>query len=226
MLKLFKYTFILYFLLLSGALAEESRNVLIVSGRGEIEVEPDMATITLGVSTIDFSAEEAYLENNSKMARVIDELKELGVDKRDIKTTRFSINPSYDYDRKTGEKKFKGYQVNHSITVKVRNLKTIGKLLDQIVSAGVTDISGISFGVQNPEKFESAARKLAVKDAHTKATELAQAAGVTLGPAVRIEESRGTPRPFPVGAERLESAPVEPGMARVAVRVTIHYLIE
>jgi uncharacterized protein YggE len=204
----------------------QGQNVLIVSGRGEVETEPDLATIAMGVSTIDFSAELAYGENNEKMSRVIDDLKELGVDRTDIKTTDFSIQPAYEHDRTTGERRFKGYRVNHTIVVRVKDLEAIGKLLDQIVSAGVTDLSGISFGVQTPTKLESVARTRAIEDAYRKATELAQAAGVKLGPPIRIEETRYTPKPLARSFEMEHAPPIEPGMYRTALSVIVHYLIE
>ncbi len=214
------------FFVLSSVSAVEDQNVLIVSGKGEVEIEPDMATITMGISTIDFSAQQAYLENNEKMSRVIGDLKELGVDKTDMKTTRFSIHPSYDHDRTTGEKRFRGYRVTHSIVVKVRNLESIGEVLDQIISAGVTDLSGISFGIQTAKEQESLARKRAVENAYTKAIELAQAAGVSLGRAIRIEEARYTPTSFGAGLRQDAAVPIEPGLHHMALTVTIHYLIK
>jgi len=205
----------------------EGQNVLIVSGKGEVETEPDLATITMGVSTIDFSGELAYRENNEKMSKVIDDLKELGVDRTDIKTTDFSIHPAYDHDRSTGEKRFKGYRVNHTVVVGVRDLESIGKLLDQIVMAGVTDLSGISFGVQTPTNLESLARTRAIQDAYRKATELAQAAGVELGPPIRIEETKYTPVSFARSFEAEHiPPPIEPGMHRTSLTVIVHYLIE
>ena len=220
------YLGVVHLLLASALSAQEDRNVLIVSGVGEAWVEPDMATITLGVSTLDFSAEEAYQENNSKMRGVIDALKQLGVESSDIKTTRFAINPSYDYDPNTRRRTFNGYQVTHGVTVHVRDLKVIGRLLDEIVKAGVTDVSGISFGVQEPQESETSARERAVNDAHRKATGLAQAAGVGLGSPIRIDETGHMPTPLFRAVEAGEAAPIEPGMYRVVVTVTIHYVIE
>lgn len=212
--------------LLSTVSAEKEQNVLIVSGKGEVETEPDMATITMGVSTIDFSAQQAYLENNKKMSGVIDDLKELGIERADMKTTKFSIHPSYDHDRSTGEKRFKGYRVSHNIVAKVRSLESIGRVLDQIVSAGVTDLSGISFGIQTPKDLQSLARRRAVQDAYAKAIELAEAAGVNLGPAVRVEETRYAPVSFAKGFEREQAPPIEPGTYRIGVTVIVHYLIQ
>lgn len=226
MLKIFTCILAAQFFAISAVSAQKEANLLIVSGKGVAEIEPDMATITIGVSKIDFSAQQAWLENNEKMSRIIDELKKLGVARSDMKTTRFSIRPLYDYERGTGEKKFKGYRVSHNIMVKVRNLESIGKLLDQIVFAGATDLSGISFGVENSEELESIARKRAVENAHAKAIELAQAAGVSLGTVVRIEEGRYTPIPSAKSLERAEAAPIEPGTHRITATVTIHYLIE
>ncbi len=214
-------------LALLAARAHGDEDLLIISGRGEVETEPDMATFTLGVSTLNFSAERAYSENNEKMSRVIEQVKKAGVDPTDIKTTQFSIQPQYEYERDAKERVFKGYRVSHRLLVKVRALGMLGRLLDTAVAAGITDLSGISFGVQNPEEAESRARVAAVEDAHRKASELAGAAGVGLGRAVRIEETRQAPSPYVYAAEvRAEGAPIEPGTQKIAVAVVVHYAIE
>jgi uncharacterized protein YggE len=153
-------------------------------------------------------------------------LKELGIDSRDMKTTRFSMNPAYDYTPGTGERKFKGYRVSHTLTVNVRNLESIGRVLDLTVSAGVTDLSGVSFGMQDSREMEATARRRAIEDARAKAVELAEAAGVRLGPAIRIEEGGRAPTPYPRGLEAVEAESIEPGVYRVTASVTIHYRIE
>jgi uncharacterized protein YggE len=221
---------LLALLILAVAPAYGDEDLIIVSGRGEVEAEPDMATFTLGVSTLDFSAERAYSENNEKMSQIIEKVKKAGVDPADIKTTQFTIEPQYDYERNTGERVFKGYRVRHRLLVRLHALGILGRLLDTVVGAGVTDLSGISFAVEDPEEAESRARIASVEDAHRKALELASAAGVGLGRAVRIEETRYTPRPMMARAEAsfgaAEEAPIEPGTQKVVVSVVVHYRIE
>lgn len=226
MLRTFACFLFLQILCLSGVWAQQQENLMIVSGKGTVEAEPDMATLSMGVTTVNLSAQKAYLQNNGKMSSVIEQLKELGIASHDMKTTRFSMNPAYDYTPGTGERKFKGYRVSHTLTVNVRNLESIGGVLDQTVSAGVTDLSGVSFGVQDSRKMQAAARREAVKDARAKAVELAEAAEVNLGRAIRIEESGRAPAPYARGLEAAEAESIEPGVYRVTASITIHYRIE
>ena len=216
----------LQLLCISAVPAQQHEHVLIVSGQGVVEVEPDMATLTIGVTTVSPGAQQAYAANNEKMSLVIEQMKELGIAAPDIKTTRFSMGPTYDYTPGTGERKFKGYRVNHTLTLTVRDLRSIGQVLDQTVSAGVTDLSGVSFGVQDSEEMEAAARRQAVEDAHTKAVDLAEAAQVALGPPIRIEESGRAPTPYARSFEAVDAESIEPGIYRITSGVTVHYRIE
>jgi len=202
-----------------------------VSGTGEAILTPDIAYINAGVHTEDKDAAKAVAENNSQAQKVIDSLKAMGVDEKDIQTTNFSIRPQQEYDsegKPTGEIK---YLVDNSVHVTVRDLDTIGELLNALVTAGANSINGIQFDVADKTQALSAARKAAMQNAQIIAQELADAGGVTLAEIQTITSySNDAPAPIyverAVGAMMDSSVPISPGQTSITVQVSVVYAIK
>lgn len=219
-------TFLIAGLLLAQ---KKERNLITVTGTGEVEVEPNLAIINIGAEVTKPKAKDAFDANNKIMNRVKGVIEKMGIDKKDIKTIRFSLNPKYEYPSH-GKRKFIGYELSHIFQVKVRKLSKVPPLLDKVTETGANYIGGISFTIDNPEKYESEARKRAVKNAQAKARELAEAAGVKLGKIVSISEGGyrpirgGTPLPktFSLAAA---PPPIEPGQLKIRITVTLQYEI-
>jgi len=219
----------------SGTPADEASRqparTLNVSGSGKVFMTPDLAYVTIGVHTEGYEASAVVEENNQKSQDVNEALKALGIAPKDIQTTNFSIYPQQEYDNEgkpTGKIK---YIVDNSVQVTVRDLEKIGEVLDKSVQAGANSISGIQFDVADKTAAQSAARKAAVDDAYAKAVELAEAAGVTLGPVQTISEFTSTsPRPMydmRAAAPMAESSvPVEAGQMSLVIEVNIVYQIK
>jgi uncharacterized protein YggE len=209
---------------------QTSPRTLTVSGSGQTYLTPDIAYINIGVHTEGTNAAEAVSSNNTQSQKVIDALKNMGINAKDIQTTNFSIYPQQQYDNQgkpVGEVK---YMVDNTVYVTVRDLDKIGDLLDATVKAGANSINGIQFDVADRTQALSDARKAAVADAKGQAEELAQAAGVTLGVVQSISTSTGSqPVPFyqakGAGAADVASVPVSPGQMLVTVDVNIVYEI-
>lgn len=70
----------------------------------------------------------------------------------------------------------------------MRNLNSLGKVLDALVKAGSNNISGVSFSIENDDELRDRARKAAVEEAMRKAKVLAAAAKVRLGKVLAISE--------------------------------------
>lgn len=202
-----------------------------VSGSGKAYLTPDIAYINIGVRTEGAEASKVVAENSANSQKVIDALKELGVEVKDIQTTNFSIFPNQKFDmegKPTGEIT---YVVENTVYVTVRNLENIGKLLDAAVTSGANQIYGIQFDVADKTAALSEARKGAVENAKTVAQELAEAAGVSLGEIQTINiSSGGTPIPFydnrgGMLAAEAASVPVSAGQMILTVDVNIVFSI-
>ena len=85
-----------------------------------IDVEPDMATISAGVTSQAQTATAALRQNSVEMRSVIDRIKALGIDEKDIQTSGINLSPRYDYNRQTQQQVFRGYQVSNRVSVKLR----------------------------------------------------------------------------------------------------------
>lgn len=209
------------------------RATLTVSGEGTANAVPDMATLSSGVVSEGKTAREALDANSSAVAAMIAAIKAGGVEARDISTSGFSVQPRYAPPKKDSPDSphISGYQVNNTVSVRLRDLAKLGDLLDQLVSTGANQIGGIAFDIADPAKLEDAARVAAVKDARHQAEIIAEAAGVRLVRVVSIAGEAG-PRPMPrmmmaaPAMMKSDSVPVEAGETQIRAGVTLTYEIE
>lgn len=189
-----------------------------ISGTGEVAAAPDMAFVNSGVTSQGATAAEALAANTAAMNELITTLKAAGIEARDIQTSGFSVNPNYVYSDARDENgyqlppKIAGYQVYNTVNVRVRDLATLGAVLDKAVTVGANTINGVTFAVADPSSLYDQARKLAFADARKKAELYAGVAGEQLGDIESITESQGYSQPEPymmrAAAADVQSAPV------------------
>lgn len=214
------------------ALAEGHERRLTVTGTGLIEVAPDMATVSLGVTNDARSAREAIDDNARAMAGVLDRLRAAEIEDRDIQTSNFSVSPRFDYNRQSGEApRITGFIAQNTVTVRVRDLERLGGILDEVARDGANSFNGLRFDLQDRGPVEDAAREAAVAEARRKADLYAAAAGVTLGAVMTLSESGGaSPQPMMMAEQAMrassDAVPVAAGELTVSARVTIVYAIE
>lgn len=160
---------------------EVQRNVINVVGKGEISITPDIAYLSIGVTSQAETAQAAQKANAAKMQKLNDLLKKTWkIADKDIKTTQFYVQPNYVYTEKEGQK-VKGYNANHTIEVAYRDLAKIGQLLDAASTAGANNIDNVRFSVENSDQFETQVIEKAMANATVKANAIAKAANRTLG---------------------------------------------
>jgi uncharacterized protein YggE len=226
-----------------------------VSGQGSASGAPDLAILSLGVEVLAESAADARTEAAEGIDATIEALEENDVAEEDIQTRHYSIGPRYSYvevtqcvdeegeavvAEETGDvppgtqctkahnQVLKGYQVNNQLAVKVRDLDSVGAIIDGVIEAAgdIVRINGIDFSIEDSEALEDEARAAAVADLLAKAARLAELAGVELGPLVYLSESTA-PAPFPrfasgadsYAAQSVLSTGIQPGELEAAVNV-------
>lgn len=198
-----------------------------VNGTGKVSVVPDIATINIGVESQSENVSEALAANNEKAKAISAKLQELGVEVKDIQTSNFNIYPIHNYNPE-GQPTDTRYNVNNTVVVTVRDLSSLGKLLDEVVQSGANSINGISFNVQDRSKAVSEARRLAVEDARAQADEVAAAAGVSItrvyNISVYIDDGAQPMYDMKVSAESSE-VPVSAGQLSITVQVSATYEI-
>jgi len=203
-----------------------------VEGSGEVRAKPDMATTTVGVVDQAATAGEALQANNQKSEALLRTLQESGVREQDLQTTGLSVAPNYSYDRSgKAPPRIVGYTVSNQVTAKVRDLASLGELLDKVVQAGANQIQGVSFSASDPEKYLEEARLKAVHDAQRRAASYAKALGATLKlPPMLREQNAAGPQPVFFAREALAAGaaaavPVAPGQQIFTARVVLTYRI-
>lgn len=201
-----------------------------IDGEGKITAIPDIAQISLGIQTEKLTVVAAQKENTDKMNKIIDELKKMGIETKDIKTTNYSIYPRYDWTE--GRQILRGYTVSQNVSVKIRDLEKVGAIVDKAGSLGANQVGSLSFTIDEPEKIRQEAREKALLNAKEKAEALAKVAGVKLGKLVSFSESGAVPTPiyrdYTVKALGMggveEAAPtIEAGSQEIIVNVMVTY---
>lgn len=221
-------------LVLSGAAlaAETSPATISVTGEGQVETAPDMATVSLGVTTEGDTASAALAANSEAVAAVIARLKAEAIEDRDVQTSGLSLGPRYDYGGSNGgEPKITGYFAMNIVTVRVRDISSVGGVLDGVVSDGANTLNGLSFGLEDDAAAMDEARRRAVADAAHKAALYAEAAGVKLGRVLSISEPAAVQPRGPVMmaeasfAKGAADVPVATGEVSLGASVSIVYEI-
>ena len=194
-----------------------------VTGEGKASIIPDIAVVSAGVTAQGTTVKQAQQELNGKINAVIEGVKKLGIDKKDIQTTNYNISPQYDYKNNT--QKIIGYQANSNVTIKVRNVDIANGVVDAATAGGANQIGGISFDVEDKTKAENEARVKAVEEAKKKAELAAKTAGFSLGRVIDYsEDNAGNPRPMMLSA-KADSTQIEPGTSEITVVVSLSYEI-
>lgn len=181
-------------------------NSITVSGAGEVFAVPDLATFSVTVREEADDVADAQETATEKMNGIIAFLKGEGIEDKDIKTTDYSVYPKYEWVQDgicserycpPGRQELMGYEVAQTITVKVRDTDRAGELLSGVGSRGVSEVSGISFTIDDEDALKAEARAQAIDEARAKAEELAEQLGVRLVRVVGFyEDSYGYPEPY------------------------------
>ena len=217
-------------------------NTITVDGMGKAAAIPDIATISFTVIGEGKNASQAQDEATKKNNVALALLKEKAIAEKDYKTTSYTVNPKYSYPQPCysngtpcayDEQRVIGYTVTQSTEVKVRDTAKVGDLLSALGDAGISQLYGPNFTVENEDTVRATARKEAIDEAEAKAKVLARDLGVRLVRVVSFSENNGA---YPVpyygkgGAVAMDSmavsAPtVAPGENEVTSQVYITYEI-
>jgi hypothetical protein len=183
------------------------------------------------------TARAALTANSEAMAKVLAAMQTKGIQDKDLQTSNFNISPRYYYPpHKNGQERkppsITGYTVSNNLAICIRDLNSVGEILDQVVTLDVNTGGNIQFANDNPKQAIVAARKAAMKDAIEKANTLANAAGVKLGKILSITENSRGGRPVPMMKARFaaeamaDSVPVAAGENSYSVTVSIEWEID
>ena len=160
---------------------------ILVTGSATIQTSPDLATLRVGVQSFDKNVEKAVNDNNTKIESIILNLGNKGLTEKDMETDQFNISPQREY-RNNNPPIVVGYNVSNILTVKIRNLESLGEIMQVAVGSGANTINGLSFSIEDPNPLRQKARGFAMEDALSRAEILADASGVEVGKPISIQE--------------------------------------
>lgn len=180
-------------------------NTITVEAVGEATVVANIATISFSVTEKATTVEDAQTAATEKTNAALAFLRDSGIEEKDIKTTGYSVNPTYSYQQpcysgvcpEYREPEITGYEVSQSIEVKVRDTKKTGEVLQGLGNLSVQNIYGPNFTVDDDDAVRESAREEAIKKAKEKARALAKDLGVNLGRVVSFSENSGY-YPYPM----------------------------
>lgn len=213
-----------------------TRNTITVSDTGTTYTKPDLAIVNLSVKNEAKTVDKAIEENTEQMNSIIDAVKEQGVEDKDLKTISFNIYPRYEYYEKRevppyypqGERVLVGYEVIQNLQVKIRDMKKIGKIIEEATTAGANQVGNLQLTVDKQDEFKKQAREQAIKKAKAKAEELALQLGVNLVRITNFIESSVYPRFYSLNESAFgggEAPQIEIGENKIEVTVSITYEI-
>jgi uncharacterized protein len=201
-------------------------NIIKVKGEGEIAAQPDTASVQLGVITESKELISAQQQNSIIGNKVINSLISLGIDRNQIQTFDYRIEPNYDYDQ--GKQIFRGYKVTHILEVKIDDLSIIGKVVDTAVQNGANYVANVQFTTRYKDSYYQQALVMALNNASSKAKTIANTLRVTLNPTpILVTEGTDVIQPFEsqqvAFAKGVSSTQILPGQLLIKASVSADY---
>jgi uncharacterized protein len=198
---------------------------VITSGDATVSKRPDIAYIYVGVETQAPSASQAQRDLATLANKLIAKAKSLGIPDKEINTGGYSVGPIFSSDGRV----ITGYQAGESLNLRWHNVDNVGSAIDGLVQQGGATRISVSFGLNDPKAAQAEARSQAIADAKSRATAMANAAGVQLGQVLRITDQTTVSRPpmynYAPSAQASDSTNVPVGELDVTVEVEVDFAL-
>jgi uncharacterized protein YggE len=202
-----------------------------IAATGEVTRVPNLAIISAGVVTRSTTASGALQENASRMERVIAALKSAGVEDRDIQTSSINLNPEYRY-RENEAPQLVGYTASNQVTIRFREIRNSGRILDALVAQGANQINGPTMTIEQPQAALDEARANAVAIGRARAELYARALGKRVARVISISESGShyaPPPPMPIAERGMAMAAdtkILPGEQKLEVTLSMVFELQ
>ncbi len=202
-----------------------------VSGEGKIQIAPDQASISISIETKGNNSVDVKKENDTKMDAVLKYIKSMNLPKEDYQTQQVSLQPNYDY-----EKKKHNYMATQTLEILMKDLSKYDVLMEGLVNAGVNRIDNVQFKSSKLSQIQSDCRKLAIKNAQSKAEDFVLVLGQKVGKALTITDNSQGYSPQPImyamksmAMDSIGGAPQETlaaGNIEIIVNVSVSFILE
>ena len=204
-----------------------------ISATGTVTRVPDLAIISAGVVTKSTTATGAIADNAARMEKVRAALRRAGIADKDIQTSSINLNPEYRYENNQAPV-LTGYQASNNVSVKFRDIRNSGKILDALVAEGANQINGPSLTIDRPESAYDEARVKAIAAGRARAELYARSLGMRIVRLVSVSEGGGFSRPpmqyaadaMMVTGARVAKTEIDPGSQDIEVTLAMSFELQ
>ena len=204
-----------------------------ISATGTVTRVPDLAIISAGVVTKSTTATGAIADNAARMEKVRAALRRAGIADKDIQTSSINLNPDYRYENNQAPV-LTGYQASNNVSVKFRDIRNSGKILDALVAEGANQINGPSLTIDRPESAYDEARVKAIAAGRARAELYARSLGMRIVRLVSVSEGGGFSRPpmqyaadaMMVTGARVAKTEIDPGSQDIEVTLAMSFELQ
>ena len=205
------------------------QSLIETTGRADVRIVPDRATIMIGVESRGATAAAAGADNARRQHAILDTLRSLGLTSDLLSTQNYSVSPEMQYPQ-GGPPHLTGYSVSNVVRVEVRRLEDVPRIIDASLAKGANQITSLQFYSSKADSVRRVALAQAVANARADAEVLARAAGGSLGALLVLSTEPNEIRPIgtPIAMARMAPAPtpIEPGEATISAVVTARWELQ
>ncbi|MGL4986632.1 MAG: SIMPL domain-containing protein [Treponemataceae bacterium] len=231
MKKIIFYVLFTCSIMVAFSFSKTDAKTISVAGIGAVKVDPDRATINLAVITRSDSVTKATSENAEKMTKVQKVIQQMGIGKDSFSTGNFNLFQEMDYQNGKSEPGL--YRVSNDLMIVIKNIATVGDIIDAAVNAGANQLSSLVFSASDTSEAIKLARIEAIKQAEENARTLVEAAGGKLGKVLSIQETSPMQQPRFANAKFFSNqevaydsaTPINPGSSDIRVTVSVMFEI-
>jgi len=216
-----------------GSTEQRMQSTITVTGYAKVDKNNQIAQFNAGFEAIDADKTAATNQVNKGMNDLLEQIKALGIEDKDIKTTQVSVYQETDVYEIGGrpEREKSDYRASINVTVKLRNLDLSDQLLTVMQNSGSNQISGPNFMLDDESMADEELLGLAVANAKERALVLAQANNQKVGKMLQVSEYGFSPYPAyesapmmgGVAKDMMVSANLEPGSSTVTTTVSVTF---
>ena len=180
---------------------EYNKNSIVVSGTGVVNATPDVATINVTFQEESGEVKEAEQVVNKNVESFVDEIRKIGIDKKNIKTQNYSVRPKYeqvvikakgDFKYPPTKREQVGFIISQQINIKIYNdHEKVSKVMDAANNNKPHTVWGPNYHIDDDIDYTEEALEKAIKQAKEKARNRARVLGVSLGDLISYSEGGG-----------------------------------
>ncbi len=206
-----------------------AQDLVISVGEGVVKRAPDQVFVTISAEARSRQPQQAQQQNAQAAAAIRERLAAFKLPADAIRTLSVDMQPEFDWV--DGKQSLRGYRASNVIEVRLDDVTRVGAVVDAVIGAGATRVTGVRFTLKDMAAAEQEALRLASAAALSRARAMAEGVGRSVEKVIRLDETGGDvmPPPRPVAMMRMSAeasdaptTPVTAGEVEVRVNVTLH----